>query len=99
MDLGGHKAEMRRADLEREQATNARLLEVRDELQRAQIWPPFNSLHEAYGVLLEEVEEFWTHVKTNQKRRDLDAARLELVQIAAMAIRGIECIDLGRGRV
>lgn len=72
---------------------------VAEELQRAKIWPPFNSLHEAYGVLMEEVDEFWAHVKVNQKKRDLPACRAELVQLAAMAIKGIECIDAGRGRV
>lgn len=30
-------------------------------------WPPFNSAHEGYGVLAEEVDELWAHVKMNQK--------------------------------
>lgn len=50
-------------------------------------WPPMNSAHEAYGVLLEEVDELWAHVKTKQSRRDLPAMRKEALQVAAMAIR------------
>lgn len=51
------------------------------------LWPPMNSAHEAYAVLLEEVDELWDHVKTNQKRRDLEAMKIECLQVAAMAIR------------
>lgn len=50
-------------------------------------WPSFNSAHEGYAVLLEEVEELWAHVKTNQKRRNIDGMRKEAIQVAAMAIR------------
>lgn len=58
------------------------------ELVRAKdSWPSMNSAHEGYGVLLEEVDELWEHVKTKQKCRDLDAMRKECIQIAAMAAR------------
>jgi hypothetical protein len=50
-------------------------------------WEPMNSAHEAYAVLLEEVDELWDHVKTNQKRRDVPAMRAEAIQVAAMALR------------
>ena len=61
---------------------------VSKEVETAQQnWPPFNSAHEAYGVLAEEVDELWEHVKTNQKRRDLPAMKKEAIQVAAMAIR------------
>jgi hypothetical protein len=43
----------------------------------------FNSTHELYAVLLEEVDEFWDSVKTD----DPDPG--ELLQIAAVAIAGI----------
>lgn len=62
-------------------------------------WPPFNSAHEGYGVLLEEVEELWDHVKVNQTKRDLGAMRKEAIQVAAMAIRFAHDIcDGERGR-
>ncbi len=50
-------------------------------------WPAFNSAHEAYAVLLEEVDELWDHVKSNQLRRDVSAMRRECIQVAAMALR------------
>lgn len=68
------------------------------ELDRAGKWPPFHSAHEGYAILLEEVEELWAHVKTNQNKRDLDAMRQEAVQVAAMAVKFIEMVEDGRGR-
>jgi hypothetical protein len=52
-------------------------------------WPPFNSAHEGYAVILEELDELWAHVKANQKQRDVVAMRKEAVQVAAMALRFI----------
>jgi NTP pyrophosphatase (non-canonical NTP hydrolase) len=46
---------------------------------------PFNSSHEGFAVLWEEVDELWDAVKSN----DLVAARKEAVQVAAMALRFI----------
>lgn len=50
-------------------------------------YPKFNSAHEGFSVLAEEVDELWDHVKTNQKRRDIEAMRKEAIQVAAMAMR------------
>lgn len=62
-------------------------------------WPPFNSAHEGFGVLLEEVDELWDHVKTNQKRRNLRAMRDEAIQVAAMALRfAADVCNEARGR-
>lgn len=74
--------------------------EVRNELARAVIsWPPFNSAHEGYAVLAEELDELWDHVKTNQKRRNLGAMRKEATQVAAMALRfALEVCDEETGR-
>lgn len=44
---------------------------------------PFNSTHEAYGVMKEEFDEFWDAIKKN----DINGARVEAIQIAAMATR------------
>jgi len=76
------------------------LADVREELTKAmKNWPAMNSAHEGYGVLLEEVDELWDHVKTNQKKRDVDAMRKECIQVAAMALRfAIEICDEGRAR-
>jgi hypothetical protein len=48
---------------------------------------PFNSAHEGYGVLLEEVDELWEEVKVKQSRRDKEKMRAEAIQVAAMALR------------
>lgn len=77
------------------------LMKVQEEVLRAQrLWPrPFSCAHEGISVIREELEELWDHVKTNQKKRDLEEMRKEAVQVAAMAIRFIvEVIDEGRGR-
>jgi len=47
----------------------------------------FSSLHEAYAILLEEVEEFWEIVKQKQDLRNPDSLLMELVQIGA-------CVEL-----
>ena len=71
--------------------------EIDAELERAAKWPPFNSAHEGYAILAEEVDELWAHVKVNQKKRDLDAMRAEAIQVAAMAVKFVQMIDAGRG--
>jgi hypothetical protein len=43
--------------------------------------------HEAYAVILEEVDELWTEIKKNQKVYDLNAQRKEAKQAAAMLVR------------
>lgn len=48
---------------------------------------PFNSAHEGYSVILEEVDELWDHVKMKQTKRNPDEMMQEALQIAAMAIR------------
>lgn len=63
-------------------------------------WGAFNSAHEGFAVMKEEVDELWDHVKVNQKRRDLEAMRKEAIQVAAMALRfAAEVCDETRGRV
>lgn len=62
-------------------------------------WPAFNSAHEGYAVLAEELDELWQHVKTNQRRRDLQLMRKEAIQVAAMALRfALEVCDEEHGR-
>lgn len=58
---------------------------------------PYNSLHEAYAVLAEEVDELWEIVKLKQwteeliltpdKMRSAERIRKEAIQIAAVALR------------
>jgi len=53
----------------------------------------FASLHEAYAVILEEVDEVWDI--TRQKRRERSALELrkEFIQIGAMAVKALQSLD------
>ena len=61
---------------------------------------PFNSAHEGYAVLLEEVDELWAEVMKNPHKgcltpadkaegseKRMTAMRTEAIQVAAMAMR------------
>lgn len=70
------------------------LQEIGAELARAEgLFPPFNSSHEGYAVLLEEVDELWHEVKNNKGADALQRQRREAVQVAAMACRFLCMID------
>jgi len=57
-------------------------------------FPPFNTAHEGYAVLYEEVDELWDEVKKSPAKRDLVKMRAEAIQVAAMAIRVVlDCCD------
>jgi len=73
---------------------------VQEEVETATaMWPVFNSAHEGYGVLKEEVDELWDCVKIKQRNRDLVKMQREAIQVAAMAIRfANELCDEERGR-
>lgn len=74
------------------------LEDVGNELTRAEKHGGFNSAHEGFAVLLEEVDELKEHVWMRQSKRDLEAMRKEAVQVVAMAIKFVQMIDEGRGR-
>jgi NTP pyrophosphatase (non-canonical NTP hydrolase) len=65
------------------------LTAIGEEVRRAKkVFPEnFHNQHEAYGVLLEEVDELWDEIKKNQRNYDLDAQRKEATQAAAMLVR------------
>lgn len=72
-----------------EEKIDAVLQGVKQELLRAKTLFPehFVNQHEAYAVILEEVDELWDEIKKNQKNYDLDAQRKEARQAAAMVVR------------
>lgn len=43
---------------------------------------PMQSAHEGYAVILEELDEVWDEIKTDR----FEAAKAEMLQVAAMAI-------------
>lgn len=86
--------------LDSEAEVSATIYAMREELEKAmKNWPAFNSAHEGFAVLLEEVEELKKHVWQRQHARSLDEMRKEAVQVAAMAIRfAVEVCNEKRGR-
>ena len=68
-----------------------------DELERAmRKFAPMASPHEGWAVIREELDELWEHVRANTGRTD--EARVEAIQIAAMALRFVHdlCDEAGR---
>ena len=69
--------------------------EVTDELRRLKALcddpsHPFDSLqsvHQGYGLLLEELDELWDEIKKKNDLRNPKAMREEAKQLAALAIR------------
>jgi len=61
---------------------------VIQELEEATaVYPPFNSAHEGYAVILEEADELWDEVKRPAFMRDNKALKEEAIQVAANALR------------
>ena len=49
------------------------------------VWSRFNSYHEGYAVIKEEVDELWEEIKRSP--RDVDAVKGEAIQVGAMILR------------
>lgn len=66
------------------------MIELGREIERAEeLHKPYNSHHEAYAVILEELEEYWQEVKKKYRLRRPAEMRGELLQVAATAIRTV----------
>lgn len=59
----------------------------REYLRATQLHGAFNSAHEGYAVILEELEELWDEIKKRKEGRDIEKMQKEAIQIAAMAVR------------
>lgn len=62
---------------------DAAALVVDEAMEAFANFPPFRSTHEGFAILKEEVDELWEEVKCG----NLDEAKQEAVQVAAMALR------------
>lgn len=62
--------------------------DVEEELASAiEKFGKFNSAHEGYAVILEELDELWEEIKAKPNDERMDRMRAEAIQVAAMAIR------------
>jgi NTP pyrophosphatase (non-canonical NTP hydrolase) len=50
-------------------------------------FPPFNSPHEGYSILLEEVDELWDEVKSKDSLERDQRMKEEAIQVGAMALK------------
>jgi NTP pyrophosphatase (non-canonical NTP hydrolase) len=68
--------------------------DIDDEIDRSSAHGnKFASLHEAYAVILEELDEVWEITKQKKKRRNASELRQELIQVAAMAIKAANSME------
>ncbi len=68
---------------------------IADEVMRARrSHEPLNSAHEAYSVILEELDEFWDEVKRKRADRNPEAMLKELIQCGAMCVRAASDLKL-----
>ncbi len=68
------------------EAADALVRATKQELVRAiNKFAPFNSPHEGWAVIREELDELWEHVRADTARTP--ESRKEAIQIAAMALR------------
>lgn len=65
-------------------ATNEALVEA---IRARKVHGPYASAHEAFAVLLEEVDELWDEVKRKRDARCPKRMRQELIQVAAVAAK------------
>lgn len=73
--------------------------EVGAELERAlRLHGEFNSVHEGYAVLLEEVDELWDEIKKKRSLRDNKKMNSEALQVASMAVKLMLLIKRGSSR-
>ncbi len=64
------------------------------EFKRAKVKYPkrFNSMHEAYAVVLEELDEVWDEIKGKNYQKALE----EMIQVGAMAFQFIKEFGLAQ---
>ncbi len=67
-----------------EAQTVADLLE---EVARGKRHGQYNSAHEAYAVIREELDELWDEIKRKDHKRDSEKIQSEALQVAATAFR------------
>ena len=76
-------------DLRLDRAEKVLALVMEEVTRASQKYGSFNSSHEGYAILLEEVDEMWDDIKRNRNEHAGD----EAIQVAAMAVRFlVDCV-------
>lgn len=72
-------------------------IDMSNELASAEkLYPPFHTAHEAYAVILEELDEFKAEVWKKPPMRDKVKMKEELTQVGAMCARAILDLELAQ---
>lgn len=67
---------------------------IKEALEAMTYYEPFNSMHEGYAVILEELEELWMEIKKKPLDRNKEEIKKEAIQTGAMIYRFlVDCID------
>lgn len=70
-----------------EESVETILEEVKKEYFQARTkFESFNTYHEGYAILLEELDELWEEIKKKDSEFDLTKIRKEAIQVSAMAL-------------
>lgn len=79
----------------------ARNLIISEYKKAVEAHTPFNSAHEGYAVILEELDELKAEVWKKKDQREMDKLRLEAAQVGAMAMRFLAdiCSDVENERM
>lgn len=76
-----------------EKAMNKVMIEY---ARASQLYPPFNSAHEGYAVIVEELDELWAEIKKlKDSNPHNDKIEKEAVQLAAVVLRFLTDCVLG----
>lgn len=59
-------------------------------LRASDLYPDFNSNHEGYAVIKEEIDELWDEIKKTKDTKGNNQIRHELIQIGAMVVRYLD---------
>lgn len=67
---------------------NNAIEEIKKEIESAQSkYPALHSNHEAYAVILEEMDELWDEIKKSKDVKGNGRIKSELIQVGAMVLR------------
>ena len=74
-------------------------VKLMDEFEKAEdTYKPYNSAHEGFAFLMEEVDELWEEIKKKPQDYDMEAMTKEAAQIGAVALRFLIHVCLKEGQ-